>query len=75
MFKVSARRVRATRNYLWVAVEDRRGAVTRFYDVRVPWRLLNEEYEDVANHMAAEAIRHLKATHQEDPWLPLEKWE
>lgn len=59
---------------LVLTVEDRRGPVLRKYELVVPWRLLNEEYESLSNQMANEALEHMKALN-DGMWLPLEKWE
>lgn len=69
-----AQRVRATRKYLGVQVRVEVGTSVRWIEVKVPWRLLNEQYEDVAGWMAHEANEAARE-HWEQPSLPLEKWE
>lgn len=70
----TAEQVSTSRNYLNVRVRVQVGSALRWVTVKVPWRLLNERYEDVINAMEGEANRHLKDT-WEAPVLPLEKWE
>lgn len=70
----TAERISTTKRYLWVRVRVEVGSTLRWVNVKVPWRLLNEQYEEVANCMAAEATAHLNDGWSQ-PSLPLEKWE
>lgn len=70
-----AQRVRTTSRYLTVQVRIEHGSTIRWAQVKVPWRLLNEQYEEVANYMASEATTSLKETWEQPTLLPLEPWE
>lgn len=72
--RTTAEKVSTTKRYLTVRTRITTGATMRWVDVKVPWRLLNEQYEDVANCMASEAAEHLNDHWAQQP-LPLEKWE
>lgn len=73
-FKYTVVKIKPTRRALDVTVEIDYGATKRWTVVRVPWRMLNEQYEEVAGFMASEAQDRVSNV-VEGPWLPLEKWE
>lgn len=67
-------KVKPRRKYLGVMIEIDYSGAKRWVEVKIPWRLLNDQYEDVSGFMALQA--------QEDArkdadvlYLPLEKWE
>lgn len=72
--RTTAEKISTTKRYLTVRTRVQVGATLRWVDVKVPWRLLNDRYEEVADCMAAEAADHL-SQHWDVPMLPLEKWE
>lgn len=67
-------RLKARKRYLEVMVEVSYPGTKRWVALKVPWRMLNEHYEDVSNYMAVEAQEELHRLHGDTP-LPLEKWE
>lgn len=69
-----AQGIRTTKQYLTVQVRVEVGHSVRWIEVKVPWRLLNEQYEDVCNYMGHEANEQVRE-HWDIPLLPLEKWE
>lgn len=71
---LKAEGIKATHAYLTVYVKAEVGSTVRFVDVKVPWRMLNEQYEDVSHRMAVEANERMKDDLAQ-PWLPLETWE
>lgn len=66
--------IKVTRKYLVVSFQIHGQVVPRRHVVRVPWRALNGDYEEVANAMAREAQEQLVRDHPPQP-LPLEIWE
>lgn len=69
-----AQKVRPTKKYLGVQVRIEVGSTVRWAEVKVPWRLLNEQHEAVANALNDEAAETLRERWEQLP-LPLEKWE
>jgi hypothetical protein len=67
-------KVDTSQKYLSVTVRVRGSLVPHRHTVRVPWRLLNERYQDVIEGLEHEALAELKRTHP-PAQLPLEAWE
>lgn len=67
-------KIKPQSRWLDVTVEVTYPGTKRWVTIKVPWRMLNEQYEDVVNAMEAEALKQMK-TPSGDQWLPLEKWE
>ena len=71
-----AQKIRTSPKYLSIQVRIEVGSTVRWADVKVPWRLLNEQHEQVVNGMETEAQERLKEyVERQQPYLPLEKWE
>lgn len=60
--KHTVTRIRPRRSHLEVMVEIDYGGSLRWVALKVPWRMLNEQYESVANAMAGEALREMQRT-------------
>lgn len=71
---LKAEGIKATKGYLTVYVRAEVGTTVRFVSVKVPWFMLNADYENVAGYMAHDAQERL-ALEKGQPWLPLESWE
>lgn len=69
-----AQKIRTTPKYLGVQVRIEIGSTVRWADVKVPWRLLNEQYREVIEHMEHEANERVNER-WDTPMLPLERWE
>lgn len=69
-----AQKVRTSPKYLSVQVRVEVGSTVRWADVKVPWRLLNEQYQEVIERMEHEANERVNEA-WDVPMLPLEKWE
>lgn len=68
--------IRITRSYLVIEFHIQGQLIPHKHVVRVPWRRLNQKYEEVAGAMASEAQRELRRTPVVgQPALPLEVWE
>lgn len=52
-------RVTCRKHYLGVMIEVDYGSTKRWVEVKVPWRMLNEQYQDVADALADEAWRQM----------------
>lgn len=72
--KYTAVRVRPAKRAMVVTVEIDYGSTKRWVDLRIPWRMINQQYREVIEHLEDEAQDHL-AAHRSDTPLPLEKWE
>lgn len=69
-----AQKVRTSPKYLSVQVRIEVGSTIRWADVKVPWRLLNEQYREIIEAMEHEANEIVREAWTQ-PSLPLEKWE
>lgn len=69
-----AQEVKTSPKYLTIRVRVDMGSTVRWANVKVPWRLLNEQYEEISDRMGAEANEQARG-HWDVPMLPLEKWE
>lgn len=69
-----AQSVKTSPKYLTIRVRVDMGATVRWAYVKVPWRLMNEQYEEISDHMGREANEQAKQA-WEPAYLPLEKWE
>lgn len=67
--KHKAVKVTPRKHYLGVMVEIDYGATKRWVEVKVPWRMLNERYQEVTEHLADEAWREMirRTENQQDP--------
>lgn len=67
-------KIKARQKYLAVLIEVDYAGAKRWVEVKVPWRMLNEHYEDVAGYMAHQANEDARKG-ADVLYLPLEKWE
>lgn len=70
MIKHTVVKVKPRVRYLEVTVEVDYGGSLRWVALKVPWRMLNEQYRDVVEHMEHEALDRLREL-QDDPQLRL----
>lgn len=64
-------KVKARKHHLGVMIEVQYPGTLRWVEVRVPWRMLNEQYRAVVEAMEDEALLRLRLQQEaEQPMLP-----